>query len=277
MTANNRKNVLCADLLAPIEEITGSNHMQWPDGGFVNGSSSTPVKGVLVTWMADAATLEKAAASGCNVVLCHESPLYGEKHELPPYRWLNPRNDCFELDWHPNTVRRALIKRHNLTLVCCHYGFDRFPIYDSFIEALGLNNPSHKDGWETVYQLPKPVTVAQLTKTVKQRLGITGTVRVAGDPKRKVSRVVSLWGGIGLYSNVYWLRQGITHGADVAVAGEMDEYLMHYAAEAGISVIETSHRLSEEFGVRKYAEVLRRRYPGLNVKVVSAGRPYRTL
>lgn len=269
--------LVCSDLLVPIEEVTGSNHMQWPDGSFVNGESTTPVKGVLVTWMADAKALRTAAERGCNVVLCHESPLYGEKHELPPYRWLNPGNDCSELEWHPNAARRALIKRHNLTLVWCHYGLDRFPIYDSFAEALGLDNPCHEQGWETVYQLPKAVTVMQLTKTVKQRLGITGTVRVAGDLARKVSRVVSLWGGIGLYSNVYWLRQGITHGAEVAVAGEMDEYLMHYAAEAGIPVIETSHRLSEEFGVRKYAEVLRRRYPGLNVHVVSAGRPYQTL
>ena len=53
---------------------------------------------------------------------------------------------------------------------------------------------------------------------------------------------------------------------------------MRFAAEAGIPVIETSHQLSEEIGLRHYADVLRQRYPGLNVvSALSGGRPYQTL
>jgi len=267
----------CADLLKPIEEIVGGGHMLWPDGGYVNGSPETAVKAVLVTWMADTAALRKAIAGRCNVVLCHEPPFYSEKNELPPYRWLNAVNDCAEQSWHPNRQRRALIEKHGLTLLQCHYGLDRFPIYESFVEALGLTAPGKDRGWEQVYRLPKPMTVAALTKLVKERLGIAGTVRVAGDSRRKVRRVVSLWGGLGLNVNLYWLRQGIAHGADVAVAGEMDEFLMRFAAEAGIPVIETSHQLSEEIGLGRYAEVLRRRYQGLKVVTAFTGRPYRTL
>jgi len=273
----NTTTITCADLLNPIEEIVRSNHMLWPDGGYVNGSPQTVVNAVLVTWMADVTALKKAITSGCNVVLCHEPPFYSEKHELPPYRWLNPVNDCTEQPWHPNRQRRVLIEKHGLTLLHCHYGLDRFPIYGSFVEAIGLPATRNDQDWERVYRLPKPMTVTALTKTVKQRLGITGTVRVAGNHRRKVQKVVPLWGGLGLNVNVYWLRQGITHGADVAVAGEMDEYLMHFAAETGIPVIETSHQLSEEIGLLHYADVLHHRYPTLKVVSSFTGRPYQTL
>ena len=268
--------VTCADLLKPIEEIVGGEAMLWPDGCYVNGSPGTVVKALLVTWMADVSALRKAVANKCNVVLCHESPSYNEKNELPPYRWLNPVNACAEKAWHPNRQRRMLIEKHRLTVMQCHYGLDRFPIYESFVEAIGLPAPRKGQGWEQVYRLPKAVTVAALAKTVKQRLRIAGTVRVTGDRRRKVQKVVSLWGGVGLYSNLYWLRRGIEHGADVAVAGEMDEFQMRFAAEAGIPVIETSHQLSEEIGLRHYAEVLRRRYRGLKVVSVAEGRPYWT-
>lgn len=269
--------ITCADLLKPVEEIVGCGPMLWPDGDCVNGSPGTAVKAVLVTWMADVTALQKAVASRCNVVLCHEPVFYNEKHELPPYRWLNAENDCSEMEWHPNRRRRALIENHNLTVLQCHYGLDRFPIYDSFVEALQLKSVYHDQGWESVYKLPGPVTVTALAKRVKEQLGITGTVRIAGNPKRKVQKVVSLWGGLGLNVNVYWLRQGITHGADVAIAGEMDEYLIRFAVEAGIPVIETSHQLSEEIGLRHYAEVLRRRFPALKVVPWFTGRPYQTV
>jgi len=276
-TPMNTTGITCADLLRPIEEIVGCDHMLWPDGCYVNGAPGTIVNALLVTWMGDVTALRQAVAKGCNVVLCHEPPFYTEKQELPPYRWLNPVNDCAEERWHPNRQRRMLIEKHGLTLLQCHYGLDRFPIYESFVEEIGLPTGGKVREWEHVYRLPKPVTVAALAKTVKQRLGITGTVRVAGDPRRKVRKVVSLWGGLGLNVNLYWLRQGITHGADVAVAGETDEYLMRFATEAGIPVIETSHQLSEEIGLRHYAGVLRQRHPALKIVTSFTGRPYQTL
>ncbi len=269
--------VTCANLLKPIEEIVGCGPLLWPDGQFVNGSPDTPVRGVLVTWMAEATALEKAAASGCNVVLCHEAPFFEEKHELPPYRWLNAANDVTELPWHPNRRRRELIQRYKLTLVQCHYGLDRFPIYDAFIQALGLTTAVHEQGWESIYQLPQMLSVAQLARAIKRRLGIQGTVRVVGDLRRRVRKIASLWGGLGLSGNIYWARRAITHGAEAAIAGEMDEAFIKFAAEVGLPVIETSHQLSEEIGLQRYAAVLQGRYPKLKVATFFTGRPYRTI
>lgn len=269
--------VTCADLLQPIAAVVGCGPELWPDGGYVNGSPATPVAGVLVTWMADLAALERAAALGCNVVFCHESPYFAEKAELPPYRWLNAEGGQPEEAWHPNRRRREFLQAKGLTLVQCHYGLDRFPIYQTFAETLALGPVVHDQGWESVYRLPEAVPLAALAATVKQRLGIAGTVRVVGDVARPVQQVALFWGGIGLNVNAYWGRRAREHGADVGICGEMDEYSMKYAREAGLALIETSHQLSEEFGLCRYAAVLAEHYPGLRVETCLGGRPYVTL
>lgn len=162
-------------------------------------------------------------------------------------------------------------------LVQCHDGLNRFPICDAFLETLGLTKVVHRQGWESIYHLPQTLTVSQLARTVKRRLGIQGMVRVVGDLRRRVRKIVSLWGGIGLSGNSYWVRQAITHGADAAIAAEMDEAFTKFAHEAGLPVVETSHQLFEEIGVRLYAEVLRKRYPQLKVVTLTTGRPYQTI
>jgi putative NIF3 family GTP cyclohydrolase 1 type 2 len=270
-------NLTCADLLRPVEEEIGCGYMLWPDGGFYNGSVKTRLEGVLVTWMADVPALEQAARTGCNVVVCHEPLFAEEKNEEPPYRWLTPDPGVATPPWHPNSKKRMLIAKRNLTVLQCHYGLDRFSHFKATNAAFGLTTPCYDHGWESVFELPQAVTVGSLAARLKQRLKIKGTVRVVGDLRRRVRRVMNLWGGLGLKANLYWVRQGIQHGAEVGICGEMDEAFMHFATDAGLALIETSHQLSEEIGMRCYADCLRRLYPRLRVRTYLPGRPYKTL
>ena len=267
----------CADLVGLIEASLGTGYMCWPDGGYFSGSPDTPVRGVLIAWMANVAALTQAVRQACNTVICHELPLFSEKQELPPYRWLTPRPNTTELSWHPNRQRQRLIEKHHLTVFQCHYALDRYCLGQAFAEALGLTRKAYDHGWETVYELDRPVTVAALVADIKRRLRINGTVRVVGDLNRRVRRVGNFWGGIGLDANLYWVRESIQHGAEVGICGEMSETTMHYALDAGVSLIETSHQLSEEVGIRRYAADVRRRFRGLKVATCMQGRPYRTL
>lgn len=265
------------DLLKPFEECIGSPYMLWPDGGFWSGSENTSVNGVLLTWMATVDSLEQAIKEKCNVVICHENPFYVQKREVPAYRWMTPFGDEKEPEWYPNTKRRALIKKHKLTVIQSHYGLDRFCNFHAFSEALGLNTIIFDHGWETVYKLDNPCSVAQLAGTIKERLKIDGTMRISGDPNRIVERVANLWGGEGLISNLYWITQAINNGAQVGICGEMDEFFMNFAREANFPAIETSHQLSEEFGIEYYANYLKKKHPTLKVTTHLKGRPYITL
>jgi len=267
----------CADLVGIVEEFLGMDYMLWPDGGYHSGSADTPVRGVLITWMANVAALTEAVRQSCNIVVCHEAPLFAEKREMPPYRWLTPNVGPLEPSRHPNSRRRRLIEKHGLTVFVCHYGLDRFGHEKAFADAVGLTRKYCDHGWESVYELARPTTVAALADDIKRRLRIEGTIRVAGDLKKRVRRVGNFWGGLGLLSNVYWLRESILHGAEVGICGETDELMMHYAIDAGVPLIETSHQLSEEIGMRYYAGQVKHRFPDLRVVTFLQGRPYRTL
>lgn len=251
--------------------------MLWPDGAFFNGGASTEVKGVMITWMAGLKEIRHAIERGCNVIVCHEPLFFHEKHELPPYRWLTPYTPYEEPGWHPNRKRRELLLKNNTTVFQCHYGLDRFCMYQAYSNALGLLDVAYDHGWETVYRLGKAMTVRELASSVKKRLKIKGGIRVVGDTGMKVRKVANLWGGMGLDCNLYWARMAIQNGAEAAICGEMDEFMMQFAEDAGFPIIETSHRLSEEYGIAHYAGYLKKKYKELNVETSLEGRPFNTL
>ncbi len=265
------------DLLRPFEKHIGAPYTLWPDGGFFSGGEDTTVKGVLLTWMATVDALEKAVSLDCNVVFCHEPPLFHIKSELPPYRWLTPETNGSLPDWHPNRKRLAVIEKAGLTVIQSHYGWDRYCMFDAFARLLGLTHKTKDHGWESVYQLPEAMTVEELAHSLRGTLNFTGPVRTCGEISTRVNRVSLLWGGMGLSQNIYWVEQAIKHGAQCGIAGEMDEFFMRFVSDCRFPVIETSHQVSEEAGVCQYAADLRRLYPQLKVVVFTTGRPCRLL
>ena len=269
--------VTVASLVKPIEEHIGCDYTLWPDGGYFNGNASTPVQRVLLSWMPSLKAIKKAVEEECNVIICHEPLFFNEKHELPPYRWLTPDIGDTEPEWHPNMRRKELLLQNNITVFQCHYGLDRFCMYQAFINVLGLKDIVYDHGWESIFRLEKSIAVREFAMTVKKRLNITGNIRIAGNPDRQVQKIASLLGGAGLNCNLYWLRQAVENGADAAICGEMDEFMMQFAEDVGFPIIETSHRLSEEYGIVYYADCLKNKYDNLKVITNLQERPFVTL
>ena len=269
--------MLAKEILKPFEENIGAPYMLWPDGGFISGSEADQISGVLLCWHVSVKALTMAVTNGCNTVLCHEAPFFNEKLELPPYRWLTPTAKPEMQSWHPNTQRQHLIEQHHLTVIQAHYGWDRFCMFDAFSDKCGFTRKVQDHGWETIFELQKEMTVAELAEELKKRLAIKGTVRVDGDLNRRISRVSSLWGGMGLSGNLYWVHQAINNGAQAGIAGEMDESFATYVNDADFPVIETSHQVSEECGVSSYAEYMKKHFAGLKIFEYYGGRPYSTI
>ena len=107
------------------------------------------------------------------------------------------------------------------------------------------------------------MSVSELAKRVKQSLDMDG-IRVAiNDPHRLVSRIGLTWGGMGLFVNATFIQDLIAAGCEVLIAGETDNYAMRIALEAGVDSIETSHEVSENAGIKVFADELAQLRPDL--------------
>ncbi len=243
-----------------IDYITGlTGHALNRDEGVQHGSAANEVRRILVTWMATTDALSHAGRVGCELVLAHESLYYpydaAVRSDNPP-GWK---------DWPTNRRRRELLNRYHLTLLRAHGSLDEICIFDDFAALLGLGQPAQANGLAKVYEIA-PCTLAELVARVKERMGMQA-VRVSA-PKgmdQLVHRVGLPWGGLGLFVNVRYQQRLIEMGADVFIAGESDDYGFRFAAECGIPMIETAHDLSENPGLRHFAQMLQGRFPEVQV------------
>jgi putative NIF3 family GTP cyclohydrolase 1 type 2 len=93
-------------------------------------------------------------------------------------------------------------------------------------------------------------------------------VRVAycGDEDKMVSRIGLPCGGLGLFVNVGYQQSLVAKGCDAFIAGESDNYGFRFAVESGIPMIETSHEVSENPGLRRFVAMLSKAFPVVNFK-----------
>ncbi|MBT3376719.1 MAG: hypothetical protein HN742_42425 [Lentisphaerae bacterium] len=215
------------------------------DEGVVFGNPDAEITGIQVTWMATLDALEEAVQSDCNVVLCHERFYF-----VPQGQTMTPQL----LTWSPNRNRVEAAAKGDLTVVRVHGSLDLICIWDDFVAALGVENPTPGTGWNKVLPIPR-TTVRELVEHVKSTFNLDH-VRISGDLDQQVSMAGFPWGGLGLDSNVGYQARCIELGADVLIAGEVDEYGLTFALDAGVPIIETGHALSENIGLENFAHRL---------------------
>jgi len=162
--------------------------------------------------------------------------------------------------------------KHGLTVFRCHGTLDEICIFDDFIAAMGLPPADRGVGFHRTLEIEE-TTVAELAERVRGALGVDA-VRVAGDLAKRVSKIGFPWGGLGLSLNAAFLNQQIGMGVDVMIAGETDEYAMEMVTDMGIPIIETSHVVSENFGIKNFAERFQKDHPDLKVVYHENPRPW---
>ncbi len=245
-------------ILRYVESATG--HGINPDEGVQHGDAEGGVSRATVAWMATPDAIEAAASNGSKLLIAHESLYYPYDviHDAnPPPGWE---------DWKVNRQRRTLLERHGLALLRLHGSLDELCIFDTFAAVLGLGQAVFAEGLVKVYEIP-PCPLRDLAERVKARTGMP-RIRVsdADDLDRTVSRVGLPWGGLGLFVNVGYQQRLVARGCDVFIAGESDNYGFRFAAECGIPMIETSHEVSENPGLRRFAALLGETFPDVPVE-----------
>ncbi len=242
-----------ADIVSFVEHSTG--HKLNRDEGMQYGGSDFELQGATVAWMATPDAIEAAGAAGHQLLIAHESVYF-------PYDALNaPDAPQGWREWKVNKQRITDLNRYNLACLRLHGSVDEICIFDTFADLLDLGKPVYADGLVKVYEIP-PCPLHALVQQVKARLGMKALrVATTGEIDPIVRRIGLPWGGLGLFVNVGYQQQLITQGCDVFIAGESDNYGFRFAVEAGIPMIETSHEISENPGLRRFTAMLQQAFP----------------
>jgi putative NIF3 family GTP cyclohydrolase 1 type 2 len=220
------------------------------DEGIQHGRNDRLIRGATLAWMASPDAIRAAGAAGHDLLIGHESLYFPydvvvADKPLPGWR-----------EWKINRQRFDLLEKYQLSFLRLHGSVDKISIFDTFAEQLGLGAAVYADGLVKVYEI-LPCPLAELVERVKHSVGMLHLrVAAAGATRRTVHRVGLPWGGLGLFVNVGYQQQLIEQRCDVFIAGESDNYGFRFAAECGIPMIETSHEVSENPGLRRFTALL---------------------
>jgi putative NIF3 family GTP cyclohydrolase 1 type 2 len=234
------------------------------DEGVMFGDPQREVTGATVCWMPSPENIRSAADAGHELLIHHESLLY-------PYPFANTQS-LDTLHWRTNRQRLTALGATGITASRLHGTLDELWIFTRFASELGLTRvaargePYHFRVFEI-----EPTPYRELIERVKAAIGLPSLRATAVSPARTVRKVGLPWGGMGLFVNVSYIQHliALSPDIDVMIAGETDNYGFRFCTECGIDVIETSHELSENDGLRDFAEALQTEFPNLSVKHIA--------
>lgn len=248
--------------IAPLD-----NGVPGDELGFVFGDPAQAVSGVGCVWSMDLLSIRACVEQALNMIICHERP-WLPAQASPWYD--GPAEDRI----FSNNARRELLERHRMVVYRSHSNWDALPndgVADQAVAALpipGLRTVA-RQRFFCVQELPEAMALRQLASRVEHGLGMPGC-RIWGNPWQEIRRFAFLIGGFG--ANQWHMPQAARElGAECIVIGEMTELLLVAALEQRLPVIQTLHSASEIPGIKRQAQVLAERLPGLRVCFVPSG------
>jgi putative NIF3 family GTP cyclohydrolase 1 type 2 len=219
--------------------------------------------------MATFELLQRAAASGANLIITHEPTFYNHLDDL---------NEIPQKENDPVLAEKlAFIKEHHLVVWRFHDHWHRRT--PDGIEA-GM---THALGWEAFqdkqnqYRFTIPeTTLDKLAGVLEARLELH-TMRVVGDPKMRVTRVALSPGSAGMQREIGALEKP---DIQLLITGESREWeTVEYAADAisekkNKALIILGHIPSEQAGMEECARWLKTFVSEVPVTFVPAAQPF---
>jgi putative NIF3 family GTP cyclohydrolase 1 type 2 len=232
------------------------------------GDPETPVTGIATTFLDTYEVLEKAVASGKNLIITHEPTFYNHQDDIAPLA-----------DDPVLAQKRAYIQEHHLVVWRFHDQW-HFRKPDGILE--GVVDALHWQRYQSttnplLFTLP-PTTLAQLGASLQRTFGAR-SIRIVGDAKMRVTSIAMLPGAAGEAEQVKLLEDS---SVQVLIAGEAREWeTVEYARDASAqhrqkALILLGHEVSEEPGMENCAHWLRNLFPGVPIEFIPAGEPFWT-
>jgi putative NIF3 family GTP cyclohydrolase 1 type 2 len=252
-----------------IQEHVGVAWQKETVDTFKAGDPDTKVTGIAVTMMATFDVLQRAAASGANLIISHEPTFYNHLDQFAEIP--QKENDPVLAE------KLAFIKEHHLVVWRFHDHWHRRT--PDGIEA-GM---THVLGWEPYqdkqnqyfFTIPE-TTLDKLAGVLKARLELH-TMRVVGDPQIKITRVALSPGAAGMQREIGALENP---NIQLLITGESREWeTVEYAADAvsekkNKALIVLGHIPSEQAGMEECTRWLKTFVSEVPVNFVPAAQPF---
>ena len=269
LAPGQEKHLTAREVIRRIQEHVGVPWQAETVDTFKAGNPDEPVAGIALTMMATMDVLERAAASGKNLIITHEPTFYNhlDKLDVLPEKEKDP----------VLAAKLAFIAEHHLVVWRFHDHWHRRN--PDGIEA-GM---AHALGWEKqqdpenqyLFAVPE-TTLDRLSADLKKKLDIH-VLRVVGDPHLKVKKVALVPGASGLQKETLALER---NDVDVLVTGEPREWeTVEYVADAVTqgkhkALIILSHIPSEQAGMEECTRWLKAFVSEVPVEFVPARTPF---
>ena len=253
-----------------VDRIKKNIAVPWRDATYrdtyKSGGPDTPVTGIATTMFNSFDAIQRAVGAGLNMILPHETTFWNDRDELTVVN-----GDALYGE------KRDYLAAHNVVIFRMHdHVHDRRPdfTYMGSARELGLDPSREMPPGSHRITIPE-TTLAALAADVARRLGIR-TLRVAGDPKARVSRIQL---GVG-----YATPAANVPEVDVVISGEQQELdgvldAPQYVADAAAlgmprGWIMLGHNVSEEAGMLEMAQWIKTLVPELPVQLIKSGEPF---
>lgn len=263
------KHVTAGDVITRIQQQVGVPWQAETVDTFKAGDPDTAVTGIAVTMMATMDVLQRAAASGKNLIITHEPTFYNHLDKLDVLE--QKENDPVL------AAKLAFIAEHHLVVWRFHdHWHKRRPdgIVAGMVHALGWEKYQDPED-EHLFTIPE-TTMEKLAGDLKAKLS-THAMRVVADPHQKVKRVALVPGSSGFARETHALEMP---DVDILLTGEPREWeTVEYVADAvtqkkGKGLIILGHIPSEQAGMEECARWLKRFVSEVPIEFVSAADPF---
>lgn len=232
----------------------------------IAGSADTPVKAIATTMMATLDVVQRAAANGKNMIITHESTFFSHQDRVDQLQ----QDETYQF-------KRDFLSRNNIVVFHFHdHWHGRRPdgIATGMVRELGWEK--NADAVDSrLFRFPG-IPLARFTRDIESKLKIR-TMRVVGDPRLPVNRVLASWGNVSLMPGIPFISRS---DVDVLVVGETHEWeLVEYVQDQIASgrkkaLIVLGHVVSEQAGMKYCAEWLRGFIGEVPIEFIAAAEPF---
>lgn len=235
--AKAERHLSIADLERALsKEFPLADGEPWDVGGLLVGEGALKVTKVAVTLDPTVSAIEKAASIGANVLVTHH-PLFLE----PPTRFAPENSDALCSGagvWAAIRNRVACMNFHTSLDVSKRAQAVLPQILGLIYDGKIIDPISPTKGYGQLCKVEGDLTLAQLASRCTAHFG--RMPKVWGDLSKSVSCVASVLGSAGNIGGT-----ALSLGADVLVCGEIKYHSALELSQAGLSIIELGHDLSE--------------------------------
>lgn len=269
VSAAQVKRPTAREVIARIQQHVGVPWQAETVDTFKAGNPDALVTGIAVTMMATMDVLERAAASGQNLIITHEPTFYNHLDKL---------DKLDEKEKDPVLAAKlAFIAKHDLVVWRFHdHWHMRKPdgIVAGIVHALSWEKYQDAKN-QYLFAIPE-TTMERLASDLKARLS-THVMRVVADPHQEVTHIALVPGASGFSKETRALEMP---GVDVLVTGEPREWeTVEYVADAvtqgkpkGLIIL--GHIPSEQAGMEECARWMKTFVSEVAVEFVPAADPF---